>query len=294
MYPFSQQDYEEAYKQIKENEKKKMAKIKKLIIVGALAFVILIVLIASITIITEGTVGVKYRFGKIVSTDMEPGVHLVVPFIDSVRKVDITEQIYVMDVSTYTRDTQTVDSLDIQVNYYYSKADLDTLIRSIGIKNVEEKLVMPNLTSVLKNEVGKYKAEELIANRSQLEMNIEASLADKLTQYGVIISRVSIQDIEFEAGFEAVVEQKVAAEQKALTVQNETIQKQEEAKQKVIAAQAEADATLVKAQAEAEANRLLNESLTGELLNYYKIQAWDGKFPQVMGNTVNPFVTMSE
>lgn len=253
---------------------------------------LLIVISSSLTIINEGTVGVKYRLGKIVATDLEPGVHFVAPFIESVRKVDVTEQIYMMDVSTYTRDTQTVDSLDIQVNYYYSKADLDTLIRSIGIKNVEPKLIMPNLTSVLKNEVGKYKAEELIANRSQLEMNIQQSLSEKLNAYGLIISRVSIQDIEFEAAFEQVVEQKVAAEQKAMTVQNETIQKQEEAKQKVIAAQAEADAILVKAQAEAEANRLLNESLSGDLLDYYKIQAWNGELPQVMGNEVNPFVMM--
>ncbi len=255
---------------------------------------VLIVSTSALIIINEGTVGVKYRFGKIVATDLEPGVHFVLPFIETVKKVDVTEQIFVMDVSTYTRDTQTVDSLDIQVNYYYSKADLDTLIRSIGIKNVEPKLIMPNLTSVLKNEVGKYKAEELIANRSQLEMDIQQSLSDKLTSYGLIISRVAIQDIEFESAFEQVVEQKVAAEQKALTVQNETIQKQEEARQKVIAAQAEADAILVKAQAEAEANRLLNESLTGELLNYYKIQAWNGEFPQVMGNEVNPFVMMSD
>jgi len=265
-------------------------------IIGTVLAIVLVLIVSTsaLIIINEGTVGVKYRFGKIVATDLEPGVHFVLPFIETVKKVDVTEQIFVMDVSTYTRDTQTVDSLDIQVNYYYSKADLDTLIRSIGIKNVEPKLIMPNLTSVLKNEVGKYKAEELIANRSQLEMDIQQSLSDKLTSYGLIISRVAIQDIEFESAFEQVVEQKVAAEQKALTVQNETIQKQEEARQKVIAAQAEADAILVKAQAEAEANRLLNESLTGELLNYYKIQAWNGEFPQVMGNEVNPFVMMSD
>ncbi len=272
----------------------KVTKTASRMIAGILIVLLgLVLATSSLTIISEGTVGVKYRLGKVVATDLEPGVHFVVPFIESVRKVDVTEQIYVMDVSTYTRDTQTVDSLDIQVNYYYSKADLDTLIRSIGINNVEPKLIMPNLTSVLKNEVGKYKAEELIANRSQLEMDIEQSLSEKLTQYGVIISRVSIQDIEFESAFEQVVEQKVAAEQKAMTVQNETIQKQEEAKQKVIAAQAEADAILVKAQAEAEANQLLSESLSGDLLNYYKIQAWNGEFPQVMGNEVNPFIMMS-
>lgn len=82
------------------------------------------------------------------------------------------------------------------------------------------------------------------------------------------------------------------AEQKALTVQNETIQREEEAKQKVIAAQAEADATLLKAQAEAEANKLLNDSLTGNLLEYYKIQAWGGEFPQVLGSDTDPFVIL--
>jgi len=260
-----------------------------LIVIGVLAVVALAL---SAHIVKEGTVGVKYRFGKVIVTDLEPGIHFTVPFVESVKKVDVTEQICTMDVSTYTKDTQTVDSLDIQVNYYYSKADLDTLIRSIGIKNVEGKLVVPNLTSVLKNEVGKYKAEELIANRSQLELNIESSLSEKLSKYGVVVSRVSIQDIEFEQAFEQVVEQKVAAEQKALTVQNETIQKQEEAKQQVIAAQAEADAMLLKANAEAESNRLISDSLTENLLTYYRIQAWDGEFPQVMGSTVNPFVTI--
>ena len=49
----------------------------------------------------------------------------------------------------------------------------------------------------------------------------------------------------------------------------------------------------MKAQAEAEANQLLSESLSGDLLNYYKIQAWNGEFPQVMGNEVNPFIMMS-
>lgn len=253
---------------------------------------VIILLMASISIIGEGTVGVKYRFGKVVATDLEPGMHFVVPFIDFVRRVDITEQIYTMDVQTYTKDTQTVDSLDIQVNYYYNKAELDTIIRSIGLNNVEPKLVMPNLTSVLKNEVGKYKAEELIAQRSALEINIANSLSEKLNKYGIIISRVAIQDIEFNKAFEQVVEEKVQAEQRALKVQNETIQKQEEAKQKVIAAEAEADAIRIKAQAEADANKLLTESLSDKLVEYYKIQAWNGEFPQVMGNTVNPFISL--
>ena len=89
-------------------------------------------------------------------------------------------------------------------------------------------------------------------------------------------------------------EEKVQAEQKALKVQNETIQKEEEAKQQVIAAQAEAESIKIKAEAEAEANKLISNSLTSTLVDYYRIQAWNGELPEVMGNSVNPFVSLGD
>ncbi len=271
---------------------RKEMSIKKVLTITAAAILAVILIAGSVTVISEGRVGVKYRFGKIVETGMEPGMHLHLPLVESVKIIDVTEQIYIADVSAYTKDTQTVRSLDIQLNYYYNRSELDTIIRTIGIHNVEDKLVAPNIISVLKNEVGKYKAEELIANRSLLEQATQEEISKILNRYGIIVSKISIQDIEFNEAFEQVVEQKVAAEQKALTVQNETVQKEEEAKQKVIAAQAEAEATLIQAEAEAKANRLINESLSQNLISYYKIQAWNGEFPQVMGNNVNPFVTL--
>ena len=270
----------------------KNVSIKKVSVIIMAVIAALILIAGSVTVISEGRVGVKYRFGKIVETGMEPGMHLHIPFVESVKKIDVTEQVYIADVSAYTKDTQTVRSLDIQLNYYYNRSELDTIIRTIGIPNVEDKLVAPNIISVLKNEVGKYKAEELIANRSLLEQATQEEISKILNKYGIIVSKISIQDIEFNEAFEQVVEQKVAAEQRALTVQNETVQKEEEAKQQVIAAQAEADATLIKAEAEAKANKMLNESLSQNLITYYKIQAWNGEFPEVMGNTVNPFVTL--
>ncbi|MBR0481166.1 MAG: hypothetical protein IJJ48_01700 [Firmicutes bacterium] len=273
---------------------KKDFTLKKALLVTAAAIMAFVLITGSITVISEGRVGVKYRFGKIVETGMEPGMHFHLPFVETVKKIDVTEQVYIADVSAYTKDTQTVRSLDIQLNYYYNRSELDNLIRTIGIHNVEDKLVAPNIISVLKNEVGKYKAEELIANRSLLEQATQEEISKILNKYGITVSKISIQDIEFNEAFEQVVEQKVAAEQKAMTVQNETVQKEEEAKQKVIAAQAEAEATLIKAEAEAKANKLLNESLSPNLISYYKIQAWDGEFPEVMGNNVNSFVTLGD
>lgn len=47
-------------------------------------------------------------------------------------------------------------------------------------------------------------------------------------------------------------------------------------------ASAEADAIKARADAEAEANKKINESITNELIDYNRIQSWNGQLPNVM------------
>lgn len=276
------------------NGKKPRARIVKFLPLIILLVIVLITCLSSFTTVTEGTVGVKYRFGKITATNLQAGLHFNLPYIETIERVDITEQVYDLNTTAYTRDTQTVDNIMIKVNYCYDTSKLDYIIRTIGIRNVESKLVAPQLLSCMKNEVGKYKAEELISARSKVQENIEEALRESLTGNGINITSINIEDIDFEDEFEATIRAKVAAEQEALRVKNETVKKEEEAKQIVIAAEAEAQSTKIKAEAEAEANKILSESITDNLIKYNQIEKWDGSYPQVMGNTVNPFVTIGE
>ena len=46
-------------------------------------------------------------------------------------------------------------------------------------------------------------------------------------------------------------------------------------------AEAEAQKTSIAAEAQAEANRKLAESLSDTLIDYQKVQKWDGKLPTV-------------
>ena len=95
-------------------------KLKKLLTSG-LAIIIVIaaalVLSTGFTTIKEGQVGVKSRFGKIVDTQLAAGPHFMVPFVDTIKKIDITQQSYLIDLTAYTKDTQTVDHMIIKVNY---------------------------------------------------------------------------------------------------------------------------------------------------------------------------------
>ena len=271
---------------------------KPLLIVLIVVVVIFAITVfaSSITIIPEGYVGVKYQLGRIVKADLSPGLHLVFPFIQTVSKIDVREQVYDLETNAYTNDTQTVESLRIKLNYLYDRSSLSDIIRNVGINNVEAKLVVPQVQAVVKNEIGQFRAEELIQNRSTVQANIEAKLRENLAEQGIVVSSFAIENIDFESGFEEAVRAKVVAEQEALQMQNKTKEKEELAKQEVIEAQAAADSMKIQAEAEAYAIEIVQKQLSTspEYIELEKIKKWDGKLPTAIGETINPFVSLGE
>lgn len=259
-----------------------------------LAIITLICLLFGHKTIQQGYVGIKYQFGEVVETGLTPGWKWHAPFVQRIETVDTREQVYEGTISAYTRDTQTVEGIEFTVNWSYDVSQLENIIQTIGLGNVESKLIVPQVNSVTKNATGKYKAEELVQNRSMLQEQVEAELRESFATYGINIHAFNIKNLDFEDSFEDVIRAKVAAEQEALRKQNETVAKEEEAKQLLIAAQAEADAKKLAADAEAYAIQVIQEQLSSspEYTQLQMVEKWNGEWPQVMGSTVNPFVTI--
>lgn len=249
----------------------------------------------SFTVIDEGYIGVKYQFGKIMDTSLSAGLNFKIPFVQSIRTVDTREQMYEMNTTAYTKDTQTVENLQVKLNYFYDKSMISELIRSVGITNVESKLIIPQMQSTMKNAIGQVRAEDLVQNRALVQENIEATLRESLSGSGIVVVSFAMENLDFEDGFEESIRAKVAAEQQALTMQNKTKEKEELARQQVIEAQAEADSEKIKADAQAYAIEVIQRQLTQspEYIQYQQVQRWDGKLPQVMSDNVNPFVGLN-
>lgn len=270
-------------------------KVKGFVFLIPVAIGAMIVLMSSLSIIPEGHVGAKYNLGALVADDLAAGPHLKVPFIQTIRAIDVREQVYETETSAYTKDTQTVENMKVKLNYAYDRSQLSEIIRSIGIDNVESKLIIPQVNSILKNATGQFRAEDLVQNRSGLQEGVERELRESLADSGIIVTAFNIENIDFEDAFEQAIRLKVEAEQEALRMKNETVAKEEEAKQRVIAAQAEADSKRIQAEAEAYAIELIQQQLQAspEYIELQKVEKWNGEWPQVMGDTVNPFVTIS-
>lgn len=264
------------------------------VLLAVIAVAVLVLFFNCFSVVNEGYIGVKYQFGKIVSSDLSAGLNFHIPFIEEIQQVDTREQIYSVQTNAYTSDTQTVDELYLKTNYYYDGSKLSEIIRTIGINNVETKLLVPNVAKIAKNEIGKVKAEDLVQSRSEVQNAIYESLKETLEPIGIIVTAFAIENLSFDSAFEQSIQAKVIAAQDALKMQNKTAEKEEEAKQQVIAAQAEADSQKIKADAEAYAIQAVQEQLSKSpnYIDYLKINNWNGVLPQAIGTEVNPFIAL--
>lgn len=266
----------------------------KFVIIAIIIFLLIVVLFNSFSIVNEGYIGVKYRFGAITRADMTAGLNMHIPFIEEIVQVDTREQVYAVTTDAYTSDTQSVQSLQLKLNYCYDSAKLSNIIRNIGIANVETKLLVPNVQKVAKDSIGKVKAEQLVQSRADVTAEIQNSLTEILSEYGIVVTAFAIENLNFDTAFEESIQAKVIAEQDALKMEYKTKAIAEEGKQTVIAAQAEADSKKIAAEAEAEAIRLIQEELANSpnYTEYLKVERWNGVLPQVVSDGVNPFVAL--
>ena len=146
------------------------------------------------------------------------------------------------------------------------------------------------VASAIKSAMAELAPNE-VTNRTKIEPLAQQKLAESIVQkYGedvVFVNKVVINDMNFEDAYNEAIQQKSIAQQNAdkQKIENEAaIAKAEADKQVAITnAEAEAQKTSIAAEAQAEANRKLAESLSDTLIDYQKVQKWDGKLPTVSG-----------
>jgi len=225
---------------------------------------------------------------------LTPGLHWIIPFVESVQKYSVAQQTYTMASTTNEGQVQGDDSIQartkdgqqvfIDASVIY-KADPTQIIQlHINWQNrYEEMVVRPVSRAAIRNAVSQFGVEELVSTkRAELEQAIREEIEAKLKANNVIMSDFLMRNIRFSDEYAAAVEQKQVAEQQAqqakFVVESQK-QEPEQARQTaqgqadaaVITSKGAAEARLIQAKAEAEANQLLSQSLTPTLLEYQYI-----------------------
>jgi regulator of protease activity HflC (stomatin/prohibitin superfamily) len=261
--------------------------------------------------VNAGDRAILFTWGAPAGT-YEPGLHFKIPIAQSVEYMSVQTQKYTSEEGAASKDLQVVTT-QIAVNYNVDPENVMFVYTNLR-KDYENRVIGPSIQESVKAATAQFTAEQLITQREVVKTKIDQILAERLSQYHILITSVSITDFDFSPSFNAAIEAKVTQQQKALEAENKLKEVEAQAQQQVIQAnakkdadiaqatglaraqvlqaEANANATLTNAQAQSRANKLLADAQAYQidLINqkisqspmYVKwawIQAWDGKLP---------------
>lgn len=276
--------------------------------VVSIVCLVLAVLMSSIAYVPTGYTGIVKRLGVIQNYTLDAGVSLKVPIIDTVITMDNREQRHTFNLDAFSHDIQEV-TVTGSVNMNINKATAMSLYKEVG-EGYFDVLVAPRVLEDCKVIISNYSAEQLVENRSVLSDEITTMLQNDLTSKGINIISISLENLDFSDVFTDAVEAKQVATQEKQRAETEqerqTMEAEQAAERSRIAAEAEADVAKIeadaeayaiqaKAEAEAAANEKLNASLTEYIIEYNKVQQWNGELPSVVSDaSALPVIGASE
>ena len=244
----------------------------RLIVIGVVVIVVLIILGGAFVQIGPGERGVLMTFGAVQPGVLDPGLHLKVPFMQTVARMNVQVQNSQSTETAASRDLQDVSST-VATNWHILPGDAEWVYQQIGTESqLMDKVIRPAISNAIKAVTAHYNAEDLIVERDQVRNQIEIQIRKALEPFRVVVDAVNITDFHFSRQFAAAIEEKQVAQQRALQAQYEL------QKAKVVAQQ-----KIVEATAQSAAQKLLRETLTPELIQQQAIAKWNGRLPEVVG-----------
>jgi regulator of protease activity HflC (stomatin/prohibitin superfamily) len=248
-----------------------------------LVLVVVVVLLLAFGMFVQvgpGERGVLMTWGAVQPGVLQPGLHVKLPVAQSVSKMDVQVQNSEAAETSASHDLQIVTTT-VATNWHIQPADAEWVYQNIGTEPaLVAKIITPAISNAVKAVTAHYDAEDLIVNRDVVRGQIDTHIRDALKAYRVVIDSVNITDFSFSPEYATAIEQKQVAQQKAQQAQYDL------EKAKVVAQQ-----RVVEATAQGEAQKLLQETLTPQIIQQQAIAKWNGVLPQVVGgNGVLPMI----
>jgi regulator of protease activity HflC (stomatin/prohibitin superfamily) len=236
------------------------------ILLAVFVIFLLIVIAAGFRIIRPYQRGIVEMLGRYQKT-VDPGIQIIIPFVQSIRVVDMREQVVDVPPQEVITSDNVVVSVDAVI--YYEPSDPRNLVYNVAnFLLAITKLAQTNL----RNLIGDLELDAALTSRDKINLELRQILDDATDKWGVRVARVEIQRIDPPPDVMAAMHEQMKAERNRRAVvtqasgqreaaiaaaegaQQAAILEAEGIKQRqILEAQGEADA--IKAVADAEAYR---------------------------------------
>ena len=265
-----------------------------LITLGIIGFIIIILMINSISIIDAGYAGIVYSLnGGIKGKTLNQGMNFKVPFVQKVNSYTIaTEQAYLSkdkkegskDDDSFnipTSDGKTVN-VDLEFSYHFDAEKLpETFVKFKGQdgKTIENNFMRGKIKAWCSEITSTFSVLDIYGEkRAELNAKTLKHVQDRFNEYGIVIDSLNFSRIELDEKTAEAIQSRINAQQKLEQ------QKTENEKAKL-----EAEKKVTEAEATAKANNIINSSLNADNLEKIRlenqkkaIEKWNGQLPNTM------------
>ena len=255
---------------------------KKTIIIGVIALVLIIVAASSFYTVAEDEFACVFRFSEIVKTSSEAGLHLKVPFIDSVDYFSKATQLYDIPPS----EVLTSDKQNMTVDCYvlWSISDPQQFYRALGTTARAEERLNALTYNTLKTAMGTLAQADIInmndgAERNRIYEGISTTVDTQAKAYGIRVEDVKIKQFDLpesnlNAVYNRMISERVQMAEKYTaegSYEAKLIRNDVDKQVNILVSNAEAEAAKLVAEGEAEYMRLLAEAYdTKEKKDFYE------------------------
>jgi len=161
-----------------------------IIVLAVLAVFFFLYVVSGVRIVRPYQRGVVEMLGKYKET-VDPGLRVIVPFVQTIRLVDMREQVIDVPPQEVITKDNVVVSVDAVV--YYEPTDPQRLIYNVGnFILAVTKLAQTNL----RNLIGDMQLDEALTSRDTININLRQILDEATDKWGVRVVRVEIQRID--------------------------------------------------------------------------------------------------
>ncbi len=178
-----------------------------LIVLLVVAFFVLLVLARTIRIVPQARAGVVERLGRY-SRTLNPGLTIVVPFIDRIRDmVDLREQVVSFDPQPVITEDNLVVNIDTVIYFQVTDPKAATYEIANYIQGIEQLTV-----TTLRNVIGGLDLEETLTSRDQINGQLRGVLDEATGKWGIRVNRVELKAIDPPGTIKDAMEKQLRAE----------------------------------------------------------------------------------
>lgn len=231
--------------------------------------------------VPEGKVSVVYSPSGGAKKVLDAGWHPIGLF-DKTQQYPTRITILKNKVTTTTNDGKSI-TMPVSYEMKVDKSKVLNIFRELGSQNVEEiqeGYLYQKVFRASRSTISNYSVLDIYGTKAtEASAKITEKVAEDVKDLGFIVTNVTLGTPALDEGTQKAIDARVQASQELELKKQQLENEKLEAEKKKVTAQGEADARLIEAKGKAEANKVLNNSLTENLVKYEYIQKWDGVEP---------------